>query len=293
MDEGSQKTGAFRWWEAAASRSRLELPAALAGLPEVLFLDGETRRITVDPHLRTATVGTGWTGAVMLAELSPRLPVASAPLAALLDPALEGPLWLDVGPWATALEGAIFSWRGGARTFLERCAASGAFPAGTALDPSDTLARIEALLPEARIGGMIVGLAPEPGLWVVVQHHLESGGAPLDAVLEVARHLGIGEDSLADVRARGLGLCGAGCRWVELVVPVVARPGLALRFWNVPAVAVRRFVRAGGADDAAVERLDGLMAFARREEAARCVVAMPVGREVVAAVVLDLGLVGY
>ena len=279
-----------RWWERAAARIGLELPTGLTEVPTWVFAEGETRRLCLGPRARSVTVGAGWTGRVLLDALKGRGPLSPAALVGVLDHALEGPLWLDVGPDRASLEGAVFTFRGGVPGWVERVERGAAGALG-AVDASGLAAAIAQALPEARIAGTILDLAPEPRLSLVLQWVEGVAPTPL-----AERWGAVG--ALAGLSLEGVALGGrwlgrfldAGVRVFDLIVPATGAASVTLRGWNLPEAEAVAFVEEAGADADAVRRVRALREASGRDDVARGALSLA-GDRAERRLVFDLGLV--
>lgn len=277
------------WWEQARSVAGVRLPAALQALPPWLLVDAETRRLTLDSFVRRGAVGVGWTGGVLLDAVAAQAPVDRERLGALFDTALEGPLWLDVGDGAAALEGAIFTFPAGPEGWLARAREA----AGDALGPVDARGAIPLLASlgeDARVAGTWLSPRPAVSLGILVQRTVVPGAPLLDGAWErLADRMSVEDDERVAAERWAAALGGGGAALVDVLVPVTGAPGLTFRWWNARLDGALAGIRQGGADEAALARVRALVAHSRREDVARSVLQVGDGVASVS-LMIDLGL---
>lgn len=280
-----------RWWERAAQEAALELPASLAELPVWLFLEGETRRLTVGPAVRGATVGAGWTGRVLLDAVAGHVPLAPDVLSELMDHALEGPLWLDVGPRGAALEGGIFTWTGGLERWTETVSQAAAGALG-GIDPLGAIAEAGARLPGGRVAGAVLQIAPSVGIAALVQLTVRPGEAHLwEGLAAVAQRLGIPAADVSLAERWGQQLAAAGARVLDVEIAAAGPAALSLRWWNASEEVALALLEEAGADGDARARFQRLRAWSGREDVARVVLSLRADGPPRPRWVLDMGLV--
>lgn len=281
-----------RWWEFAARTASLELPASIAAVPGWVLVDGETRRLVLGPDVRKVGVGAGWTARVILAEMQALSPLSEELLHQVLDPAMEGPLWLDLWPTGISLEGAISGWREDLAAWMNTL--------HRVIEPSISGFHsvsgsvLQGLLPGSTPGGIVVWLGGVPHLTAVVQVDplfSADGDRFVVALGTVASLCGLSEDESRDL-AGWYQKAAQGAKWFQLAFPV-GRRGVTLRAWYVPASLALDLAGDAGCDEEAARRSRSLLELAHRQEFAWLELGLRPGEPPRLRMALDLGLMAY
>ena len=280
-----------RWWEVCAKAVALDLPASLLEFPSWLFSEGETRRISVGPSVAKATVGTGWTGRVLLDALSPQLDLDSAALVGLMDHAMEGPLWLDVSSRGASLEGSMFSWPGGVEAWCSAVKPAAETLIGP-LKAQRKLSGVADILTNGHLVGTVLSVAPELRLSAVFQvvGGVGSGDIDFSALGSIA---GLKESDVALAKHWSDHFSNAGVRVLDVVVPALGSGGVELRWWNPGSEAARTFLSDVGAEGDALDRAEQLLRHSGRSDVARAVLDIRSSGRTWPRLVFVMGLATY
>lgn len=281
-----------RWWESIARSAGLELPATVAHVPSWLLVDGETRRMMVGPDVRKVGVGSAWTARVIVTELEAMSPLPPTLLKQVLDPAMEGPLWLDLWPTGISLEGAMVAREEDLGVWIDSL--SRVLSSFTPHSHDLSGSRLRALLPDCAPGGIVVWLGGVAHLTALVQvPPLVS--ADFQTFGRTLRHLAIA-CGLSEDEGNDLGVwyqkVASDAKWFQLAFPV-GRRGLTLRAWNVPSSLALELAAESGSDDEAISRTRSLLELAQHREFAWLELSLRPSEPSRLRLALDLGLLEY